>query len=258
MRATRLLTAVCCALLAIFLLGASGAEARNTASSVGKANFAIGVGQAELTGLQEALAAKGYLKGAATGTMDSRTTAAIKLYQKSAGLPVTGDADFDLLQHVTFGGLAYSGNPGNAGSSTGTSGPAKPRKTAPKPDAYVRMAQEMLKTQGLYMGALDGVSGAKTVEAVSLFESTNGLPPTGKVTPDLIRRLSIATGTPANTPAGTSAGGSAKVPGDGTTSPNLQSDPMPPAGTGSGEKPIEDMSVPARPGDVAPASDGRV
>ena len=214
----------------------AGQGQRSTAGAkIGIANFAAGVGQAELTGLQEGLIRRGFLKGQATGTMDAATTSAIRRYQAAAGLPVTGDADYGLLQHVTFVGASAGApsSPSVGGSTPGASSPSRPK---PRPDAFVRRAQELLKDQGLYSGKIDGLPGSKTAEAVSRFESLNGLRPTGKVTPDLLVRLG-ATQAPA-TQAPTSQGADPQPAGGPAPS---SSAPVPsPAGSAPAGNPPAD------------------
>jgi len=47
---------------------------------------------------------------------------------------------------------------------------------------------------GYEVGTPDGISGAKTRDAVKSFEAVNGLPETGQITDELIQKLEIATG----------------------------------------------------------------
>jgi localization factor PodJL len=52
--------------------------------------------------------------------------------------------------------------------------------------------QERLNEMGYKLGAVDGVSGPRTVEALKKFQSDNKLPPTGTIDPDTIRKLRSA------------------------------------------------------------------
>ena len=58
----------------------------------------------------------------------------------------------------------------------------------------IRDAQTLLSSLGYQVGAPDGIAGAKTRDAVKSFEAVNGLPETGQVTDELLRKLEIATG----------------------------------------------------------------
>lgn len=58
----------------------------------------------------------------------------------------------------------------------------------------IRDAQTLLSALGYEVGTPDGISGAKTRDAVKSFEAVNGLPETGQITDELIQKLEIATG----------------------------------------------------------------
>lgn len=58
----------------------------------------------------------------------------------------------------------------------------------------IRDAQTLLSSLGYQVGTPDGISGSKTRNAVKSFEAVNGLPETGQVSDELIRKLEIATG----------------------------------------------------------------
>ena len=58
----------------------------------------------------------------------------------------------------------------------------------------IRDAQTLLSELGYQVGTPDGISGAKTRDAVKSFEAVNGLPETGEITDELIDRLEIAAG----------------------------------------------------------------
>ena len=56
----------------------------------------------------------------------------------------------------------------------------------------IRDAQTLLSSLGYNVGAPDGVAGSKTRKAVKSFQAVNGMPETGRVTDELIRKLEIA------------------------------------------------------------------
>lgn len=55
--------------------------------------------------------------------------------------------------------------------------------------AEIREAQRRLAALGLYRGRIDGIAGRGTTAAVRQFEVRQGLAPTGRVTPELLREL---------------------------------------------------------------------
>jgi len=58
----------------------------------------------------------------------------------------------------------------------------------------IRDAQTFLGSLGYDVGTPDGIIGSKTRNAIKSFEAVNGLPETGEITEDLVRRLEIASG----------------------------------------------------------------
>ena len=71
---------------------------------------------------------------------------------------------------------------------------AQPRPSQPEPGVNVAgmtvfEMQERLNELGYKLGAIDGVSGPRTVEALKKFQSDNKLPPTGTIDAETIRKL---------------------------------------------------------------------
>ena len=58
----------------------------------------------------------------------------------------------------------------------------------------IRDAQTFLGSLGYDVGTPDGIVGSKTRNAIKSFEAVNGLPETGEITEDLVRKLEIASG----------------------------------------------------------------
>jgi localization factor PodJL len=58
----------------------------------------------------------------------------------------------------------------------------------------VKQAQQLLAGLGYKIGAPDGAMGPKTRNAIITFEKSNGLPQTGRVSAELMDRLSLAAG----------------------------------------------------------------
>ncbi len=122
--------------------------------------------RAYVIGLQEELVAHGYKPGPADGVLGARTKQAIRQYQKDAGLQVSGVASKELLEHMKFALPKVNARTG------GADGPSR---------ELVSEVQRGLAERGYYTGALDGLIGPATREAVRRFQADAGLPVTGIV-----------------------------------------------------------------------------
>ena len=129
---------------------------------------------AYMIGIQEELAAHGYRPGPVDGVMGSQTRSAIKAYQRDAGLPVTGVATKELLDHLKFAQPKVF-----ASSSSG--GGLDPM--------LVREVQVELAERGYYHGELDGIAGKGTRQAVRDFQTDAGLDVTGALNDSLLMEL---------------------------------------------------------------------
>ncbi len=128
--------------------------------------------------LQHALNLLGYSVGKADGNYGPKTVAALKAFQKAAGLKADGIAGTKTLQALA----ARSGSsPSSSSSLPGTfdapSATLKPADTG----AQVQVLQRELNGLGYTVGAIDGTYGPATVSAVKAFQSANGLTPDGVV-----------------------------------------------------------------------------
>ena len=127
--------------------------------------------QAYIRGIQEELAAHHYDPGASDGLLGPKTRAAIRKYQRDAGLAVDGIASKELLDHLKF---------------------AQPRVTAkpdPEPDPLVLEVQSRLLALGYHRGELDGRMGAATREAIRAYRYDTGLPISGAIDGPLLASL---------------------------------------------------------------------
>jgi peptidoglycan hydrolase-like protein with peptidoglycan-binding domain len=133
---------------------------------------------AYVEGIQRQLLELGFNPGRNDGQLGGRTDAAIRAYQRRAGLPVDGCASKELLDHMSFvqprvtatAAAAATVNPGAA-------------------PGLVQEAQQALTEKGYYLGPVDGRSGPKTRAAVLAFQRDRGLAQTGSIDSDLIRAL---------------------------------------------------------------------
>jgi peptidoglycan hydrolase-like protein with peptidoglycan-binding domain len=128
---------------------------------------------AYIRGIQDELAAHGYRPGPADGIVGLRTRQAIRQYQRDAGLTVDGVASKELLEHLKF---------------------AQPRVVAgppPAPDPLVLEVQTQLRDLGYHRGALDGLMGGATREAIRAYRYDVGLPISGAVDGPLLESLRL-------------------------------------------------------------------
>lgn len=132
--------------------------------------------RAYIIDLQGELAQHGYKPGPADGALGARTKQAIRQYQKDAGLQVNGVASKELLEHMKFALPKV-----NAKAETAAPGPSR---------ALVGEVQRGLAARGYYAGAVDGLAGPATREAVRRFQADAGLPVTGVVDQRLAGELS--------------------------------------------------------------------
>lgn len=131
--------------------------------------------RAYIVGIQEELTDKGYRPGPIDGVMGSQTRAAIRAYQRDAGLPVDGIASNELLDHMKFVEPKVYARTTTAASST-----------------TVLQVQGALATRGYYRGSLDGKTGPQTRAAVEAFQRDAGLTVTGKVDERLLQEIRLA------------------------------------------------------------------
>ncbi len=130
---------------------------------------------AYMTSIQEELAAHGYRAGPVDGVMGPQTRAAIRDYQRDAGLPVTGIATKELLEHLKFAQPKVFASSSSAGAYIDPS--------------LVRDVQIELAERGYYHGELDGIAGKGTRQAVRDFQTDAGLVVTGTINDQLLIEL---------------------------------------------------------------------
>lgn len=135
--------------------------------------------------IQQLLNQRGYDAGPADGVMGLRTRTAIQAYQRTAGLPVTGQPSLALYNHLLGGAPA----------------PAQPQTPPPVQQASgysLHNLQAALNQRGYNAGVADGVIGARTRTAISAYQADNGLVITGQPSASLYQHILANTG---NAPA---------------------------------------------------------
>lgn len=164
--------------------------------------------------LQQTLKDQGFYYGAVTGEKSAETTAAIRRYQIRNGLQVTGELNDETLRAVnsSSNSWAFKMNSKPATAQPNTSRPdvnARVSQSSPPPSfsqpdrpleanpslsasfyqpapvgvnrRIIAGAQYQLMKHGYYRGRLDGKEGRQTTFAVRAFQSSSGLPPTGRL-----------------------------------------------------------------------------
>ena len=130
---------------------------------------------AYIESLQKELAIHGYKPGPIDGRMGSRTRAAIRAYQRDAGLQVDGVATKELVERLMF-------------VDTGTTGD----QTAGTDKQIIRSVQIELLDRGYYHGAIDGIAGPETTRGIREFQAAEGQVVDGLVDGTLLDELRSA------------------------------------------------------------------
>jgi peptidoglycan hydrolase-like protein with peptidoglycan-binding domain len=120
------------------------------------------------------LAARGYGPLAIDGAVNLAMRSAIIAFEHDNGLPLTGEASESLLKRILLGAPAASDSAG-AGSVD-----------------VIRDVQKWLTALGYRPGRVDGRLSEDTLKAIREFELDKGLVPRGRISGDLVARLSEA------------------------------------------------------------------
>jgi peptidoglycan hydrolase-like protein with peptidoglycan-binding domain len=187
-----------------------------------------GLVQADQTirSLQQTLKDQGFYYGTVTGEKSGETTAAIRRYQIRNGLQVTGEMNEETLRSLNSKANSTAATRPSLKPSGTQLGSVRPEATPPlnrtsppasfsEPDrslesnpsyaagfyqsAPVRLsrrviagAQYALMSRGYYRGRVDGNYGPQTAFAVRAFQSSAGLPSTGRLDMQTLNALGSA------------------------------------------------------------------
>jgi peptidoglycan hydrolase-like protein with peptidoglycan-binding domain len=138
--------------------------------------------RATVRAIQRELGLRGYGPLAEDGAVDLATRAAIVAFEQDQGLPPSGEASERLLRRILFGSMLGS----DAGRGESVKAPAAPA------DELIRSVQAWLAALGYQPGRVDGTMSEETVQAIRDFETDKGLVPRGRISADLVVRLSQA------------------------------------------------------------------
>jgi peptidoglycan hydrolase-like protein with peptidoglycan-binding domain len=134
--------------------------------------------QTAVRAVQNRLKQLGYYDGAADGVWGMGTQSAIERFQRDKRLPANGELT---TRTVSAMGL----DPGGFREAQTANA------AAPLDPAVVRNIQQKLRKAGFYSGAVDGVWGDRSRQAVERFQRSRGLDPSGELTPTTIAALGL-------------------------------------------------------------------
>ncbi len=143
--------------------------------------------------VQRELAKRGLYDGPADGRTGPKTEAAIRAYEQSARLRVSGEASEALLAQMrrSPGGLLPPANVGPSADITGAVRPPGEMPASPR----VLAVQKTLSKLGYGPIKITGRPSAETRQAVQRFERDRNLPADGEISDRLVRELAAVSGT---------------------------------------------------------------
>jgi peptidoglycan hydrolase-like protein with peptidoglycan-binding domain len=177
--------------------------------------------------LQQTLKDQGFYYGTITGEKSAETTAAIRRYQIRNGLQVTGEFNDETLRSLSSSSKSVAAAPranskpaasqpgsvrpdasstfSQSSPATSFSQPDRGLETNPSYSASfyqsppVRMnrriiagVQYQLMSRGYYRGRVDGRYGSQTAFAIRAFQSSAGIPPTGRLDMQTLDALELS------------------------------------------------------------------
>jgi peptidoglycan hydrolase-like protein with peptidoglycan-binding domain len=122
--------------------------------------------------IQHALDQQGLQVGPVDGVWGEQTTTAVANFQRARGMPASGELDAHTLAAL---GLLPGGRKGAEVARSG-----RVPEAADLDPAAIRLIQQALKTRGFQSGAVDGVWGKRTEDALREFQRSEGLEPVGE------------------------------------------------------------------------------
>jgi peptidoglycan hydrolase-like protein with peptidoglycan-binding domain len=150
----------------------------------GTGSFTASNGADVIHAVQRELRRRGYLSGPPSGVADLVTRAAVMAYQHDHGLSLTGEPSEELLKAIVF---ESSGAVRALASGTGT-------EQSPQAKQIIGTVQNWLSGLGYAVGKADGRLGQDTRRAIRKFEAEQGLPPTGRISGQLVAQLARVAG----------------------------------------------------------------
>jgi peptidoglycan hydrolase-like protein with peptidoglycan-binding domain len=133
----------------------------------------IKAGDKDVSALQQLLAKRGFYNGAIDGLKGSQTNAAIASAQRAYGLTPDGIAG-----NQTIAALQIDMKPSASSPTAANPANAQAPKTISNDDEVANL-QNLLADRGFYTGAITGVRGPRTKDAIIAAQKAYGLTPDG-------------------------------------------------------------------------------
>ncbi len=163
---------------------------------------------ADVTALQQKLAALGLYKGKITGSYGNLTKEAVRQYQKKNGLGADGIAGQKTLSKIFSEATEGTTQTPSGGASDGASTDTSVTLTEGSSGVQVTALQQKLKDLGYYTGDITGSYGRLTKEAVRLYQKDKDLGADGVAGP---KTLAMLNATPSTGTSGGTGNGSGTV-----------------------------------------------
>ncbi len=168
--------------------------------------------------LQRALAAAGFNPHGLDGKFGPKTEAALKAFQRAAGITVDGKAGPQTWRALETRGAAPKAPA--APTTTPPAGASHPTLRQGDLGEDVRQLQTLLERHGIDTGGADGRFGPMTQRAVVAFQKAHGLGGSGLVGPRTWAALQQAPGTNGPAAPGTNGPAAPGTNGPGTPAPS--------------------------------------
>lgn len=134
--------------------------------------------------IQRELKERGYETGVADGQPGLMTRAAIMAYEHDRNMMLTGEPTAQLLKQILLNAMPVSASPRQGAG----------QEQSMHATQVIRTVQQSLVTLGYLPGKVDGRMGDDTVRAIREFELDQGLHETGRISGQLVARLSRLAG----------------------------------------------------------------
>ena len=132
--------------------------------------------------IQRELKLRGYGPVPVNGTIGLATRAAIMAFEHDHGMALSAEASERLLKRIVLGAEPANVNTG-----------VVDRGVSPRAAEVIRSVQQWLAALGYQPGQTDGRLAEETVKAIRDFEVDKGLVPRGRISAELVGRLTEAT-----------------------------------------------------------------
>jgi peptidoglycan hydrolase-like protein with peptidoglycan-binding domain len=135
--------------------------------------------QEDVRKVQSSLNEAGFQAGPVDGIWGPQTAGALRNFQQARGLEASGQLDDQTILALGFSREEFAA--------------AEVATPSQLSEADIRRVQETLKSEGYDVGAVDGVWGPNTEDALRAFQQAKGIPATGRLNEDTVLALGFST-----------------------------------------------------------------